>query len=247
MNFESKVAIVTGASRGIGREIAKQFALAGAKVVITGRHNASLQQAAKDLKDETTGEILPITTDVAVVDDTIRLAKETIAAFGQIDILVNNAGITRDNILLRLSEDDWDNVLDTNLKGAFNCIKACTRPMMKKRSGVIINISSVIGLIGNAGQVNYAASKAGLIGMTKSVAKELASRNIRANAVAPGFIQTAMTAELPENSREELLAAIPLKRLGEAKEIADLVLFLSSDNAQYITGQVINVDGGMVI
>lgn len=247
MNFDGKVAIITGASRGIGREIAKQFALAGAKVVITGRHNASLQQAAKDLKDETGSEVLPITTDVAVVDDTIRLVKETIAAFGQIDILVNNAGITRDNIMLRLSEDDWDNVLDTNLKGAFNCIKACTRPMMKKRSGVIINISSVIGLIGNAGQVNYAASKAGLIGMTKSVAKELASRNIRANAVAPGFIQTAMTAELPENSRDELLAAIPLKRLGEAKEIADLVLFLSSDNAQYITGQVINVDGGMVI
>lgn len=247
MSFENKVAIVTGASRGIGLDIARQFARAGAKVVITGRNEQSLNKAAEMLSEESGAEINAVVTDVAKVDDATRLVKETLNAFGQIDILVNNAGITRDNILLRLSEDDWDSVLATNLKGAFNCIKACTRPMMKKRSGVIINISSVVGLIGNAGQVNYAASKAGMIGMTKSVAKELASRNIRVNAIAPGFIETAMTAELPEKAREELLASIPLKRLGKPEEVADLVLFLSSEKAQYITGQVINVDGGMVI
>lgn len=247
MTFKNKVAIVTGASRGIGLEIARQFALAGAKVVITGRNPESLQKSAKQLQDETAGSIMAVVADVAIVDDTVQLVKETLAAFGQIDILVNNAGITRDNILLRLSEDDWDSVLNTNLKGAFNCIKACTRSMMKIRSGVIVNISSVVGIIGNAGQVNYAASKAGMIGMTKSVAKELSSRNIRVNAVAPGFIETNMTAELPEKTREELLASIPLKRLGQPKEVADLVLFLSSEKAQYITGQVVNVDGGMVI
>ncbi len=246
MDFKEKVVIVTGSSRGIGKEIALSFAKAGASVVVSGRTADTLSPVI-DALDAIGAKSLAVAADVAKVDDAQNLIKKTIEEFGQIDVLVNNAGITRDNLLLRLSEEDWDAVLDTNLKGAFNCIKACTKPMMKKRMGAIINISSVVGVMGNAGQVNYAASKAGMIGMTKSVAKELASRNIRVNAIAPGFIETDMTDNLAEKAKEELINSIPLAKLGSAQDVANLVMFLSSQKAKYITGQTINVDGGMVI
>lgn len=246
MEFADKVVVVTGSSRGIGKEIALNFAQDGASVVVSGRNMESLKSVQAEIEKNGL-KCLPIVADVAKVEDAANLIKQTIETFGKIDILVNNAGITRDNLLLRLSEDDWDSVLDTNLKGAFNCIKASTKPMMKQRAGIIINITSVVGVIGNAGQVNYSASKAGMIGMTKSVAKELASRNVRVNAVAPGYIETDMTENLPEKAKEELINSIPLSKLGSAQDVADVVLFLSSSKATYITGQTINVDGGMVI
>jgi len=246
MQFKDNVVIVTGSSRGIGKAIALAFATEGAAVVVSGRNKENLKDVVTEIS-ENGGQVFAVEADVAKVDDAKNLIEKTIEEFGQIDVLVNNAGITRDNLLLRLSEDDWDAVLETNLKGAFNCIKASTKPMMKKRSGVIINITSVVGQTGNAGQVNYSASKAGLIGLTKSVAKELSARNIRVNAVAPGFIETDMTSELPEKAKEELINSIPLARLGNVENVADLVLFLSSPKAEYITGQIINVDGGMVI
>lgn len=246
MDHQNKVVIVTGSSRGIGKSIALAYAKDGANVVVSGRTMDALESVVKEI--EALGvKALAVQADVANANDAAELIKQTIDTFGQIDVLVNNAGITRDNLLMRLSEEDWDAVLDTNLKGSFNCIKAATKPMMKKRSGSIINITSVIGVMGNAGQVNYAASKAGMIGVTKSVAKELAARSIRVNAVAPGFIQTDMTDDLPEKSKEELLNSIPLSKLGDVEDVAHLVLFLSSDKAKYITGQVINVDGGMII
>ncbi len=246
MEFAEKVVIITGSSRGIGKEMALNFSKSGASVVISGRSMESLKPVQNEIEAGGT-KVLAVAADVAKVEDATNLIKQTIETFGKIDVLVNNAGITRDNLLLRLSEEDWDAVLDTNLKGAFNCIKACTKPMMKQRSGAIINITSVVGLMGNAGQVNYAASKAGMIGLTKSVAKELASRNIRVNAVAPGFIETDMTDDLPEKTKEELINSIPLSKLGSAQDVAELVLFLSSQKAKYITGQTINVDGGMII
>jgi 3-oxoacyl-[acyl-carrier protein] reductase len=246
MEFAEKVVVVTGSSRGIGKEIALNFAKNGASVVISGRNEESLNSVLNEI-EAVGSKALAVAADVAKVADAANLIKKTIETFGKIDVLVNNAGITRDNLLLRLSENDWDAVLDTNLKGAFNCIKASTKPMMKQRDGVIINITSVVGVMGNAGQVNYAASKAGMIGMTKSVAKELASRNIRVNAVAPGFIETDMTDNLQEKAKEELINSIPLSKLGSAQDVADLVIFLSSQKAKYITGQTINVDGGMVI
>ncbi|KAA3617842.1 MAG: 3-oxoacyl-[acyl-carrier-protein] reductase [Calditrichaeota bacterium] len=246
MEFTDKVVVVTGSSRGIGKEIALGFAKSGATVVISGRNIESLQGVEKEI-GETGAKSLAVAADVGKVEDATNLIKQTLETFGKIDVLVNNAGITRDNLLLRLSEDDWDSVLNTNLKGAFNCLKACTKPMMKQRGGVIINITSVVGVIGNAGQVNYSASKAGMIGLTKSSAKELASRNIRVNAVAPGFIETDMTENLPEKAKEELINSIPLSKLGSAQDVAELVLFLSSNKAKYITGQTVNVDGGMVI
>jgi len=246
MQFKDYVVIVTGSSRGIGQGIALAFAREGANVVVSARNKENLKTVVDEIK-ATGSPVLAVEADVSRASDAANLIEKTIEAFGQVDILVNNAGITRDNLLLRLSEDDWDAVLDTNLKGAFNCIKVVTKPMMKKRSGVIINITSVVGQTGNAGQVNYSASKAGMIGLTKSVAKELASRNIRVNAVAPGFIETDMTAELPEKAKEELINSIPLAKLGNVENVADLVLFLSSPKATYITGQVVNVDGGMVM
>ncbi len=246
MEFAEKVVIITGSSRGIGKEMALNFSKSGASVVISGRSMESLKPVQNEIEAGGT-KVLAVAADVAKVEDATNLIKQTIETFGKIDVLVNNAGITRDNLLLRLSEEDWDAVLDTNLKGAFNCIKACTKPMMKQRSGAIINITSVVGLMGNAGQVNYAASKAGMVGLTKSVAKELASRNIRVNAVAPGFIETDMTDDLPEKTKEELINSIPLSKLGSAQDVAELVLFLSSQKAKYITGQTINVDGGMII
>ncbi len=246
MEFTEKVVVITGSSRGIGKEMALNFSKSGASVVISGRSMESLKPVQNEIEAGGT-KVLAVAADVAKVEDATNLIKQTIETFGKIDVLVNNAGITRDNLLLRLSEEDWDAVLDTNLKGAFNCIKACTKPMMKQRSGTIINITSVVGLMGNAGQVNYAASKAGMVGLTKSVAKELASRNIRVNAVAPGFIETDMTDDLPEKTKEELINSIPLSKLGSAQDVAELVLFLSSQKAKYITGQTINVDGGMII
>ena len=246
MEFTGKVVIITGSSRGIGKEMALNFARNGASVVISGRNMETLKTVLGEI-ESIGAKSLAVAADVSKTDDALNLIKQTIETFGKIDVLVNNAGITRDNLLLRLSEEDWDIVLDTNLKGTFNCIKACIKPMLKQRAGVIINITSVVGVMGNAGQANYAASKAGIIGLTKSAAKELASRNIRVNAIAPGFIETDMTDNLAEKAKEELINSIPLSKLGSVQDVADLVLFLSSQKAKYITGQTINVDGGLVI
>lgn len=246
MQFNDKVVVITGSSRGIGKEIALSFARAGASVIVSARSADSLQKVLKEIKD-LGAKVLAVPADVSKADDAKKLIENSIEEFGKVDILINNAGITRDNLLFRLSDEDWDSVIDTNLKGAFNCIKSCARSMMKNRFGVIINITSVVGQMGNAGQVNYSASKAGLIGLTKSVAKELSSRNIRVNAVAPGFISTDMTEELPEKAKEELINSIPLAKLGSVADVANLVLFLSSDKASYITGQIVNVDGGMIM
>lgn len=246
MKLAEKVAIVTGSTRGIGQAIAEELARQGAKVVISGRNGERAQQVAAAIQ-EAGGEAIAVQADVSHMEDAQRLVKETLERWGRIDILVNNAGITRDNLLLRMSEEEWDTVLQVNLKGAFNCTKSVTRQMMKQRQGRIINITSVVGQMGNAGQANYAASKAGLIGFTKSVARELASRNITCNAVAPGYIQTDMTAALDDAVKDSLKQQIPLGRLGTPEDVARVVAFLCSDDAAYITGQVINVDGGMVM
>ncbi len=246
MKLAEKVAIVTGSTRGIGQAIAEELARQGAKVVISGRNGERAQQVAAAIQ-EAGGEAIAVQADVSHMADAQRLVKETLERWGRIDILVNNAGITRDNLLLRMSEEEWDTVLQVNLKGAFNCTKSVTRQMMKQRQGRIINITSVVGQMGNAGQANYAASKAGLIGFTKSVARELASRNITCNAVAPGYIQTDMTAALDDAVKDSLKQQIPLGRLGTPEDVARVVAFLCSDDAAYITGQVINVDGGMVM
>ncbi len=246
MSVEGKVAIVTGSTRGIGRAIAEELARQGARVVISGR-NAELANTVAEAIRQNGGEAIAIPADVSQMSDAQKLIQETVKHWERVDILVNNAGITRDNLLLRMSEEEWDTVLQVNLKGAFNCTKSVTRQMMKQRYGRIINITSVVGLMGNAGQANYAASKAGLIGFTKSVARELASRNITCNAVAPGYIQTDMTDALDDAVKEALQQQIPLGRLGEPQDVARVVAFLCSDAAAYITGQVINVDGGMVM
>lgn len=234
---------MTGGSRGIGRCIADRLHRAGAKVAIAGRDATRAKATAAELGAGT----LPVTADVADPEQVTRAIAEIEKGLGPIDVLVNNAGLTRDGLLVRMSDADWDTVLDANLKGAFNTMKAVTRGMMKRRDGRIINITSVVGITGNAGQANYAASKAGLIGLTQSVARELASRNIRVNAVAPGFIDTDMTRELSEDQRQTLLGQIPLGRLGSGDDVAHAVLFLASDQASYITGQVLVVDGGMVM
>lgn len=243
IDLAGKVAFVTGSTRGIGLAIARALHAAGAKVAITGRDAARAQEAAASLGAGTIGIALEI-SDAAQVTEAIAAAEQ---ALGPIDILVNNAGLTRDNILLRLSEADWDAVLDANLKGAFLTMRAVTKGMMKRRSGRIINITSIVGIIGNKGQANYAASKAGLIGLTKSAAKEYASRGILINCIAPGFIDTDMTSALPEDARKVLLEQIALGRLGSPDDIANTVLYLASDLAGYVTGQVLVVDGGMVI
>lgn len=244
--FEGRVAVVTGGAKGIGLAISRRFAAEGASVVLSGRDKEALDRAAADIISEG-GAALAVAADAANAGDAERLCEATLGAFGKADILVNNAGVTRDGLLLRMSDEDWDLVLTTNLKGAFRAIRAFAKPMVKARYGRIVNVSSVIGLIGNAGQVNYAASKAGLIGLTKSVAKELASRHITANAVAPGFIATAMTEALGEKTREGLMSQIPLGRLGAPEDVAHAVLFLCSEEAGYVTGQVLPVDGGMVM
>jgi 3-oxoacyl-[acyl-carrier protein] reductase len=248
MGLSGKVALITGSARGIGKAIAQELANHGANIVIN-------DILAKNEIDKTLEEIkkngniaVGIKADITVFDEVSTMMKEIINKFGKIDILVNNAGITRDSLLIRMKEEDWDAVIRINLKGTFNCSKSVAKYMMRQKStDKIVNISSVIGLIGNIGQVNYAASKAGVIGLTKSMAKELASRNINVNAVAPGFIETDMTKKLTEKVRQDLQQHIPLNRLGTVKDIAQVVYFLVSDSANYITGQVINVDGGMVM
>lgn len=246
MQLQDKVAVVTGSTKGIGKEIALEFARRGAKVVVSGRNAERAEAVCAEIK-AAGGSAMAVVGDVSRMADAQQLIERALEQFGQIDVLVNNAGITRDNLLMRMKEEEWDEVLAINLKGAFNCIKSVTRQMMKQRSGRIINITSVVGQMGNAGQANYAASKAGIIGLTKSVARELASRNITCNAVAPGFIETDMTGALDEKVRESLQAQIPLGRLGSVLDVARVTAFLAGDEAAYITGQVINVDGGMVM
>jgi 3-oxoacyl-[acyl-carrier protein] reductase len=243
IDLSGKTAFVTGGTRGIGLAIAHALYGAGAKVAVAGRDRERSRTVAAGLGERATG----VACDVAQADQVAAAISTVEGALGPIDILVNNAGLARDNILLRLSDDDWNAVLDANLKGAFHTTRAVIKGMMKRRVGRIINISSVVGLIGNKGQANYAASKAGLIGFTKSVAKEYASRNVLVNCVAPGFIETDMTASLPDEARASLLEEIALGRLGRPEDVAGTVLFLASDLAAYITGQVVVVDGGMVI
>jgi len=246
MELKDKIAIVTGSARGIGRMIALELASAGAHVVISDVLEEDSQKVVQEIKNMGR-ESIWVKADVSKNTEAAHLIQSALDKFTRIDILVNNAGITRDNLLIRMSETEWDSVIAVNLKGTFNCIQAATKSFMKQRSGKIINIASVVGLIGNAGQANYAASKAGIIGLTKAVAKELASRNICVNAVAPGFIQTAMTDNLPDKAKEALMNVIPLARLGQPEDVARVVRFLSSDATNYITGQVIHVDGGMVM
>ncbi len=242
IDLNGRTALVTGSTRGIGRSIAQVLSESGANVAVVGRDRARADEAAATLKNAR-GFGCDVSDSAAVA----ALVEEVEKSFGALDILVNNAGITRDNLLMRLKDDDWDAVLNANLKAAFVATRAATRGMMKRRWGRIINIASVVGLVGNKGQANYAASKAGLIGLTKSVAKELASRNILANVVAPGFVETDMTAEMTAEARESLSKQIPLERLGKPADIAGIVAFLASEHASYITGQVFVVDGGMVM
>jgi len=244
MKLDGRKAVITGAGRGIGRAIAATLVSHGAHVAIVDIDGETAEAAAKEMSDA--GAVarayeLDITDSDAVMSSFKAIAEE----MGGLDILVNNAGLTRDNLLLRMSPDDWDLVMKVNLKGAYNCIRAAVRPMMSQRSGRIISIASVVGILGNAGQANYAASKAGLIALTKSVAKEFASRGITANAVAPGFIETPMTDKLSEKVREDFMSMVLLKRFGTTADVANLVAFLASDEADYITGQTISVDGGM--
>lgn len=243
--MQNKVAIVTGASRGIGRAIALALAKSGADVVV---NYAGSEQAAHGVAQEIEKmgrKALVIQADVANGEQVAHMVQQTLDAFGKVDILINNAGITRDNLLMRMKDDEWDQVIDTNLKGVYNCIKAVTRPMMKQRSGRIINISSVVASLGNPGQSNYVAAKAGVIGLTKAVAREMASRGITVNAVAPGFIETDMTSKLSEDIQAGLLNQIPLQRLGKPEDIAHIVRFIASEQSGYITGQTFHVDGGM--
>lgn len=245
--FKGKNVVVTGASRGIGRAIALEFGKRGANVAINYVRSESEAQAVADEIKALGGDALLVKGDVSCFEDGKRLIDESIKEFGSVDILVNNAGITKDGLLMRMKEDSFDRVLDINLKGVYNTCKNVISHMIKQRGGKIINISSVVGVIGNAGQSNYAASKAGVIGFTKSIAKEVASRGITVNAIAPGFIQSDMTEVLNENVKKAMLDVIPLQRFGAAEEIAKVVAFLASEDGAYITGQVINVDGGMVM
>ena len=264
MKLKDKVALITGGAQGIGYEIASLFAKEGADIIVADLNPEALNQARVRLEElgglfphrgqthpggqaPYRGQVLTVEVDVGDFSQVEQMFEKSLDKFKRIDILINNAGITRDGLLLRMKETDWDAVLRVNLKGCFNCTKAAARIMLKQRAGKIVNIASIIGLIGNIGQANYAASKAGLIGLTKSTARELAARNINVNAIAPGFIQTEMTAKLPEEAKQKMLAQIPLGKFGEAKDVARAALFLVSEDSSYITGQVIRVCGGMVM
>ncbi|MGO4887816.1 3-oxoacyl-[acyl-carrier-protein] reductase [Anaerobacillus sp. MEB173] len=245
--LEGKVALVTGASRGIGRSIALELARSGADVAV---NYAGSREKAEEVVSEIEKmgrKAIAIQADVAEAESVANMIKEVVGHFGSLDILINNAGITRDNLIMRMKEEDWDAVIATNLKGVFNCSKAVTRQMMKQRFGRIVNITSVVGVLGNAGQANYVAAKAGVIGLTKTLAKELANRNITVNAVAPGFIETDMTDTLTDEIKTEMLRQIPLAKLGQPDQIATVVRFLVSEDASYMTGQTLHVDGGMVM
>jgi 3-oxoacyl-[acyl-carrier protein] reductase len=247
IRLDERVALVTGGSRGIGRAIALSLATTGATVIVNYRGNQAAADETVASIEAAGGKAVAIQADVANGEDVERLFKEVSERFGRIDILVNNAGITRDTLMLRMKDDDWDAVMDTNLRGLFLCTRAALRPMTRARWGRIINITSVVGLMGNAGQANYAAAKAGIIGFSKSVAREIGSRSITVNAVAPGFIDTELTAVLGPDTREALIKQIPLGRLGTPEDVASLVTFLASEQAAYITGQTFNTDGGMVM
>jgi len=245
--FDGKSAIVTGASRGIGREIALLLAKEGARVAVNYSGSKDKADDVVKLIVESGGEAFAIQADVSDADGVKNMVDKTLEMFGSIDILVNNAGITRDNLLMRMKEDEWDDVININLKGVFLCTKGVTRQMMRQRAGRIVNVASIVGVSGNPGQANYVAAKAGVIGFTKTAAKELATRNINVNAVAPGFITTDMTDALSEEVKSQMLAVIPLGNLGKPEDVARTVLFLLSEDANYITGQTIHVDGGMVM
>jgi len=246
LNIKNKIAVVTGASRGIGKAIALGLFNHGCKLALISRNEADLIKVKAEIGNDSNNiKIYPC--DISNFDDVQNIFKSILNDFKTIDILINNAGLTKDNLVLRIKEQDWDMVIDVNLKGCFNTIKAVTKPMLRNKSGRIINISSIVGQIGNSGQVNYSASKAGILGLTKSLAKELGSRSITVNAIAPGYIETDMTDNLSENVKNELYQNIPLNRLGTTDDVTNLVLFLSSEKASYITGQVMNIDGGMVM
>ncbi len=247
MKLQNKVSMVTGGARGIGKDIAMLFATEGSDIAICDVNEELLNSAKSEIESATGRKVLAEKVDVTSPEEVAKFVDKILDNFGNLDILVNNAGITRDNLVMRMSGEEWDAVLNVNLRGAFNCIKAVTRPMMKKRAGKIINMASIIGIMGNAGQANYSASKGGLIALTKTVAKELGSRNINVNAIAPGFIQTDMTDKLTDEQKEGMLKLIPLGKLGNTSDVAKLALFLASDDSAYITGEVIKVDGGMVM
>ncbi|SHN15762.1 3-oxoacyl-[acyl-carrier-protein] reductase [Gracilibacillus kekensis] len=245
--LKNQVALITGASRGIGREIALTLAKNGAKVVVNYAGSEDKAQAVVDEIESNGGEAIKIQANVSDESEVKAMIKETTKTFGNLDILVNNAGITKDNLLMRMTEADFDDVIDINLKGVFLCTKAASRQMMKQKSGRIINLSSVVGISGNPGQANYVSAKAGVIGLTKTTAKELAARNILVNAIAPGFIATDMTEKLDEAQKEQMLSLIPLNKLGKTEDVANVALFLASEQSNYVTGQTIQVDGGMVM
>lgn len=247
LDFTGKIVVVTGGNRGIGRAIAEAFARQGADLVIGGRTITEVEQTAQEISSATGRKVVAVQVDVSDFQNANAFIEKAVGVFGRVDVLVNNAGITRDKLLMRMEETDWDTVLDINLKGAFNCCKAVARPMLKQRGGRIINVSSVSGLAGQVGQANYSASKAGMIGLTKALAREFASRNITVNAVAPGYVPTGLTNDLPDELKETILKATPLGRMGKPEEIASAVVFLASDEAAFITGQVLAVDGGMVM
>ena len=247
MELEGKAALVTGGSRGIGRAVCLELARRGACVAVNYAGNAAAAEETVESCKAKGVDAFSVQADVADAAACDAMVKEVLSRFGRLDILVNNAGITRDGLMPMLKDADWDAVLDANLKGAFHCMRAAYRPMMKQKYGRVVNLSSIVGLRGNAGQANYAASKAGLIGLTKSMAKELAGRNVTVNAVAPGFIDTDMTAALPEKARESMLASIPRGRLGQGEDVAKAVAFFAGDGAGYVTGQVLCVDGGMAV
>ena len=247
MELKGKAALVTGGSRGIGRAVCLELARRGACVAVNYAGNAAAAEETVESCRAMGVDAFSVQADVADAAACDAMVKEVLSRFGRLDILVNNAGITRDGLMPMLKDADWDAVLDANLKGAFHCMRAAYRPMMKQKYGRVVNLSSIVGLRGNAGQANYAASKAGLIGLTKSMAKELAGRNVTVNAVAPGFIDTDMTAALPEKARESMLASIPMGRLGQGEDVAKAVAFFAGDGAGYVTGQVLCVDGGMAV